>query len=171
MCTAKCDPILECWQNTPTSIRNKWTLSIILLFHLVRLGNSTGVGFWLSGNGTAVGFGLGGKGLRVTPLDLVFSWLRRKCLLLKSVKVGVQESPLSWESLAASYNFKQNQIIKKIRTLDRRQASALAGQGPCCRQSSSSTLSGWTCSTLEMLTVIRTFSDAKSCTVAVRSHL
>ena len=73
---------------------------------MVRLGNSTGVGFWLSGTGTAVGFGLGGKGLRVgfrlrvkglrvTPLDLVFSWLRRKCLLLKSVKVGVQESPLS----------------------------------------------------------------------------
>ena len=76
-------------------MENKCTLSIILLFHLVRLGNGTGVGFWLSGNGTAVGFGLGGKGLRVTPLDLVFSWLRRKCLLLKSVKVGVQESPLS----------------------------------------------------------------------------
>ena len=114
MCSPQNVTVSEYWQNVPTRWQNlmldrvnsnshyranqyytTYFFSRILLFHLARLGNSTGVGFGL----------IGGNSLRVNPLDLIFSWLGRKGLLVKAFEVGVQECPLGWQPLAVEYKF------------------------------------------------------------------
>ena len=71
----------------------------MLLFHLRGLGNST----------------VSGNCLRINPLDLIFSWLSRKSLLVKAVKVGVQQCSLSREPLAVRNT---NTQIRKYRNIE-----------------------------------------------------
>ena len=112
----------------------------ILLFYLRRLWNSTGIGFWLRGNR-----------LGIDPLDLIFSWLRGKCLLVQAVEVGMQKCSFSREPFAIEIGLSLEGGIE-YQTLGHRQAFAPANREPCCQRSSSWTLSGCRCSTLERST-------------------